>query len=207
MTRRTSDGWATARAIKVAPAIEEPIRSAVPTLGALAIVKMLRRFRQFANIAAGMRFRGGACRASPEPCHSLRDTAAAAGGRAVAGEGSDRLCARRSAPATAASARWLSRASASIEMSGPARRGAARGRTGPGRPRRGKSAGAAAAPARRAAVCCGWLIIGGGALGYFALTLPDTSQLAVAERRPSVTILAEDGSTHRHASAICSGSR
>jgi penicillin-binding protein 1A len=37
-------------------------------------------------------------------------------------------------------------------------------------------------------------IIGGGALGYFALTLPDTSQLAVAERRPSVTILAEDGS-------------
>jgi len=37
-------------------------------------------------------------------------------------------------------------------------------------------------------------IIGGAALGYFALTLPDTSQLAVAERRPSVTILAEDGS-------------
>jgi penicillin-binding protein 1A len=36
-------------------------------------------------------------------------------------------------------------------------------------------------------------IIGGGALGYFALTLPDTSQLTVAERRPSVTILAEDG--------------
>jgi len=38
-------------------------------------------------------------------------------------------------------------------------------------------------------------IIGGGALVYFALTLPDTSQLTVAERRPSVTILAEDGST------------
>ncbi|MGE5271975.1 MAG: transglycosylase domain-containing protein, partial [Thiohalocapsa sp.] len=37
-------------------------------------------------------------------------------------------------------------------------------------------------------------IIGGGVLGYFALTLPDTSQLAVAERRPSVTILAADGS-------------
>jgi penicillin-binding protein 1A len=37
------------------------------------------------------------------------------------------------------------------------------------------------------------VIIGGGALVYFALTLPDTSQLTVAERRPSVTILAEDG--------------
>ncbi len=38
------------------------------------------------------------------------------------------------------------------------------------------------------------LIIGGGALAYFALTLPDTSQLTVAERRPSVTVLAADGS-------------
>ena len=38
------------------------------------------------------------------------------------------------------------------------------------------------------------LIIGGCGLAYFALTLPDTSQLAIAERRPSVTILAEDGS-------------
>ncbi|HEX5318413.1 MAG TPA: PBP1A family penicillin-binding protein [Stellaceae bacterium] len=36
-------------------------------------------------------------------------------------------------------------------------------------------------------------IVGGCALGYFALTLPDTSQLAVAERRPSVTIRAADG--------------
>ncbi len=36
-------------------------------------------------------------------------------------------------------------------------------------------------------------IVGGGALGYFALTLPDTKQLTVAERRPSVTILANDG--------------
>src|SRR5712691_3906478 len=36
-------------------------------------------------------------------------------------------------------------------------------------------------------------IIGSAALGYFALTLPDTSQLTVGERRPSVTILAEDG--------------
>src|SRR5262249_60476741 len=38
------------------------------------------------------------------------------------------------------------------------------------------------------------VIIGAAALGYFALTLPDTSQLATAERRPSVTILAEDSS-------------
>jgi penicillin-binding protein 1A len=39
------------------------------------------------------------------------------------------------------------------------------------------------------------LIVGGIGLAYFALTLPDTSQLTVAERRPSVTIEAEDGST------------
>ncbi|HEY1798419.1 MAG TPA: PBP1A family penicillin-binding protein [Stellaceae bacterium] len=38
-------------------------------------------------------------------------------------------------------------------------------------------------------------IIGAGALGYYALTLPDTGQLTVAERRPSVTIIAADGST------------
>src|SRR5712691_7197424 len=38
------------------------------------------------------------------------------------------------------------------------------------------------------------IIIGGGALAYFAFTLPDTSQLTVAERRPSITILAGDGS-------------
>jgi penicillin-binding protein 1A len=36
------------------------------------------------------------------------------------------------------------------------------------------------------------LIVGCGVGGYFALTLPDTSQLASAERRPSVTVLAED---------------
>jgi penicillin-binding protein 1A len=39
------------------------------------------------------------------------------------------------------------------------------------------------------------VILGGGAIGYFALTLPDTSQLTVAQRRPTVTILAQDGST------------
>src|SRR5438067_2864760 len=38
-------------------------------------------------------------------------------------------------------------------------------------------------------------ILGAGTLGYFALTLPDTSQLGAAQRRPAITILAEDGST------------
>jgi penicillin-binding protein 1A len=37
-------------------------------------------------------------------------------------------------------------------------------------------------------------ILGAGVIGYFALTLPDTSQLAQSQRRPSVTILAADGS-------------
>ena len=43
-------------------------------------------------------------------------------------------------------------------------------------------------------LCLWGLIVGGGILGYFAMTLPDTSHLGVAERRPSVTILASDGS-------------
>jgi penicillin-binding protein 1A len=37
-------------------------------------------------------------------------------------------------------------------------------------------------------------LIGGGVLSYFALTLPDTSQLGRSDRRPSLTILADDGS-------------
>ncbi len=37
-------------------------------------------------------------------------------------------------------------------------------------------------------------ILGGGALGYFALTLPPTGELAKSQRRPSVTVLAADGS-------------
>jgi len=36
-------------------------------------------------------------------------------------------------------------------------------------------------------------ILGGGAVAYFALTLPDTKQLTTADRRPSVTILDADG--------------
>ena len=38
------------------------------------------------------------------------------------------------------------------------------------------------------------VILGGGVLGYFALTLPDTGELAKSQRRPSVTMLAADGS-------------
>src|SRR5260221_7680377 len=38
-------------------------------------------------------------------------------------------------------------------------------------------------------------IFAGGGLAYFAFTLPDTSQLGIGERRPSITILAQDGST------------
>jgi penicillin-binding protein 1A len=37
-------------------------------------------------------------------------------------------------------------------------------------------------------------ILGGAFVAHFALTLPDTSELTRAERRPSVTILAADGS-------------
>jgi penicillin-binding protein 1A len=72
-----------------------------------------------------------------------------------------------------------------------------------GAPRRDLRARAARRPRRRvgrrlinlAVLVVLWAaIIGGCGLTYFALTLPDTSQLTVAERRPSITILAEDGS-------------
>ena len=67
-----------------------------------------------------------------------------------------------------------------------------RGRArGGGRPRRRSLLGRAA---RLAVLVALWgLIIGGGALAYFALTLPDTSRLAAGGRRPNVTILAADG--------------
>ncbi len=40
-----------------------------------------------------------------------------------------------------------------------------------------------------------WLFIAGlGVLGYFALTLPDTRDLTAAQRKPSMTLLAADGS-------------
>ena len=37
------------------------------------------------------------------------------------------------------------------------------------------------------------LILGGGAIGYFVLTLPPTNELSMAERKPSVTLLGADG--------------
>ena len=84
---------------------------------------------------------------------------------------------------------------------------AARGRRAPPRPPRPPGGGGAkrGGPPKRGRGFFGgalrltlllflWgAIVGGGALGYFALTLPDTNQLTVAERRPSVTILAADG--------------
>ena len=40
-----------------------------------------------------------------------------------------------------------------------------------------------------------WCFLAGlGVIGIFALTLPDTSNLGVAQRKPSITLLAEDGS-------------
>jgi len=60
---------------------------------------------------------------------------------------------------------------------------------------RGADSGILRGLARIAVLLLLWaMIIGGGVLGYFALTLPDTSQLTAAERRPSVTIFAADGS-------------
>jgi len=73
---------------------------------------------------------------------------------------------------------------------GPPRRAAAPKRNGPRRPRasRGRAW-------RWALLATLWLmIIGGGVLAYFALTLPPINDLAIAERRPSVTLLASDGS-------------
>ena len=62
-------------------------------------------------------------------------------------------------------------------------------------PARRKSRGVLGSLLKFAVLVFLWVgIVGGGVLGYFALTLPDTSQLAVAERRPSVTVLAADGS-------------
>src|SRR6266446_5271135 len=64
------------------------------------------------------------------------------------------------------------------------------------RPRqRGTGRGVLGGAARIGILLLLWaVIIGGGVLGYFALTLPDTSELTKAARRPSVTILAADGS-------------
>jgi penicillin-binding protein 1A len=64
-----------------------------------------------------------------------------------------------------------------------------------GVPRRRPGRGALGRAAKTAILLLLWTaILGGGVLGYFALTLPDTGDLTKAERRPSVSILAADGS-------------
>jgi penicillin-binding protein 1A len=63
------------------------------------------------------------------------------------------------------------------------------------RGRRARPGGRAKGFLRLAVLASLWLLIGtAGCVGYFALTLPDTSDLTHAGRRPSVTILADDGS-------------
>ena len=79
-------------------------------------------------------------------------------------------------------------------MADPAVRGNPGGRGGAAGPARRKRRLAGGALRLALLVFLWGAILGGGALAYFALTLPDTNQLTVAERRPSVTILADDGS-------------
>src|SRR6266436_2614326 len=70
-------------------------------------------------------------------------------------------------------------------------------RAAPGRPRRPRGAGRGIFGGLARIAILLFLrtaIIGSGVLGYFALSLPDTSELTKAERRPSATILAADGS-------------
>ncbi len=79
---------------------------------------------------------------------------------------------------------------------------AARDRRGGRRPRRppprrgpGRGRGLFRGLVRLGVLLALWAaILGGGALAYFALTLPDTGELTKSERRPSVTVLAADGS-------------
>ena len=62
-------------------------------------------------------------------------------------------------------------------------------------PRRRPGRRALGTAAKAAILLLLWMVIvGGGVLGYFALTLPDTGDLTKAERRPSITILSADGS-------------
>ena len=68
-------------------------------------------------------------------------------------------------------------------------------RARPARRRPAGSKGPLGRAAKLGALLFLWaVIIAGGVIGYFALTLPDTGELTKAERRPSVTILAADRS-------------
>ncbi|MGH7046674.1 MAG: transglycosylase domain-containing protein [Stellaceae bacterium] len=71
-----------------------------------------------------------------------------------------------------------------------------RGGSRPPRPPRRRRPHTRAARLLRLAILLAlWVaILGGAALGYFALTLPRTSELAGSARRPSIRILAADGS-------------
>src|SRR5207302_9161745 len=82
-----------------------------------------------------------------------------------------------------------------VEPDGRLRPGAPRGRARPGPRRTSRGERRFLGRAAKLGVLLGlWAgIVGGVALAYFAFTLPDTTQLTIAERRPSVTILAEDG--------------
>ncbi len=66
----------------------------------------------------------------------------------------------------------------------------------PGPPgRSGRPRSRPAGPFRFCVLLLLWtVILGGGVLGYFALTLPETGELAKSQRRPSVTMLAADNS-------------
>ena len=62
------------------------------------------------------------------------------------------------------------------------------------RPRGARKASPQSLGRRLAFVALWAFLAGAGALAYFALTLPSTDQLTAAQRQPSVTILADDGS-------------
>ncbi len=76
----------------------------------------------------------------------------------------------------------------------PGRSRARQARANPPR-RRGRSRSWLKGALRLGILSSLWVaILGGAILGYFALTLPPTDELAKSQRRPSITILAADGS-------------
>jgi penicillin-binding protein 1A len=89
----------------------------------------------------------------------------------------------------------MTRSTGDRDTRAPARGGAKRpasGKGANGKPRRPLRRGGFWRVAVLVALWC--FIAGMGVIGFFALTLPDTSDLAAAQRKPSVTLLAGDGS-------------